>query len=111
MVVVVQREDTEDVVVFVAGLAVVAAVLLVPPVAVWVSLRSQLRDGVDVAAILTGSVSPVRYLVVAGPYLVGIEQLGLLGFGEGSADLCELWSEACCGGDGPGQRAGRDNAP
>lgn len=94
MVVVVQRKDTEDIVVFVAGLAKVAALLLVPVVAVWVAVSSLLKGRVDVAAVN-----------------VGVGKLGLLGRGERGADLGELGLESCCCGDqGSSQRAGRYNA-
>lgn len=53
-------EHAEDIVVFVHGFAVVAPLLLVPPVAVGVAKLALLRDWIDVAAILRGwSVSPV----------------------------------------------------
>lgn len=45
-------EDTEDVVVFVDRLAVVAAFLLVPPVAVWVAELALLGGRVGVLAVL-----------------------------------------------------------
>lgn len=55
VIVVVQRQRTENVMVLVAGLAIVAAVLLVPPVAVGVAVSSLLGGWVDVAAVLLPS--------------------------------------------------------
>jgi hypothetical protein len=55
--VVVQRESAKDVVVLVDGLAKVAALLLVPVVAVRVAVRALLGRGVDVAAVLQLSAS------------------------------------------------------
>ena len=52
MVVVVQRQNSENIVVLVAGLAVVAALLLVPPIAVRVAVSALLWWRVDVATIL-----------------------------------------------------------
>lgn len=52
MVVIVKRQRTEDIVVLVAGLAIIAAVLLVEPVGVRVSLGSEFAWRVDVAAVL-----------------------------------------------------------
>lgn len=94
MVVVVQRQHTENVVVLVAGLAEVTALLLVPVVAIGVAVSALLSGRVDVAAVH-----------------VGVGKLGLLSCGEGGADLGELWLESgCCGDDGSSQRAGRYNA-
>lgn len=57
MVVVVKRENTEDVVVLMGGLAEVAAVLLVPIVAVGVTRCAVLAGRVDVSAVLASLAS------------------------------------------------------
>lgn len=57
VVIVMEGNRTQDIVILVYGLAVVAAVLLVPPVAVGVTLAAKLARGVDVATVLPLSVS------------------------------------------------------
>ena len=99
-----------------AGLTVVAALLLVPVVVVWVAVSSLLGGWVDVAAILSLSalVHVHPFLPECMAYLVGVGQLerGLFGISKGCSDLGELRSWACYGGDGgSSQRAGRYNAP
>lgn len=97
-----------------AGLPVVAALLLVPVVVVRVAVSSLLGGWVDVAAILSLSALGHPALPECTAYLVGVGQLerGLFGIGKGCSDLGELRSWACYGGDGgSSQRAGRYNAP
>ena len=52
MVVIVQREGTEDIVIFVDGLAIVPSVLLVPVFTVRVAVSALLGGRVDEATIL-----------------------------------------------------------
>ena len=106
-----------------ARLAVVTALLLVPVIAVWVTVSSLLRRWVDVAAVLSHILNqhtrPLHFLGspdlgTEKAYLVGVGELeiGLLSVGQGCPDLGELWAWACGDGDdGSGERAGRDNAP
>lgn len=93
VVVVVQRDGAEDVVVLVAGLAIVAAVLLVPPVGVGVAVVALLEGRVDVAAVL-----------------VGVGKLSALVCGEGCAALGEV-RDGRGAQDGAGERTGRCDAP
>jgi hypothetical protein len=95
VVIVVERKHAEDIVVLVARFAVIASLLLVPVVAVWITLSSLFRWRIDIATVLKG-----------------VGKLGLLARSEGGADLGELRLESCCCGDeGSSKRAGRYNAP
>jgi hypothetical protein len=115
VVVVVQGQDSENIVILMAGLAIVAALLLVPVIAIWVAVSSLLSGRVDVAAILPLSVLRPLFLPCdPGAYLVRVSELNraLLGVSEGGSDLCELGSWSGYGGDdGSSQRASRYNAP
>jgi len=96
----------------VAGLAVVAALLLVPPIAVRVAVSALLWGRVDVAAILRLSALSRSFPSKLASHLVWVCELLLLGIGEGCADLGELRAWAGYGRDnGASQRAGRYNAP
>ena len=46
------RKDAEDIIVFVNGFAVVASLLLVPPIAIGVAELALLRWGLDITAVL-----------------------------------------------------------
>jgi hypothetical protein len=76
MGVVVERKSPQNVVVFVTGLAIVAALLLVPVVAVRVTIASLLGWGVDVTAILSRS---------AGTSLEATRRYMLTRFGSSSS--------------------------
>jgi hypothetical protein len=57
----------------VTGLAIVAALLLVPVIAVWVAVSSLLSGRVDVAAVLSlSALRPSFLLSITWAYLVGI---------------------------------------
>lgn len=95
MIVVVQRQWSQNIVVLVAGLAIVTSVLLVPVVAVGIALCSVLCWRVDITAVH-----------------VGIGEFGSLMGSERCADLGELGLDAGRRRDeGPRQWAGRYNAP
>ncbi len=47
MIIVVQREYTEDIVIFVNGFAKVTTFLLVPPIGVWITLGARYSGRVD----------------------------------------------------------------
>jgi hypothetical protein len=98
-------------VVLVSGLAVVAAVLLVPPVVIRIALCSVDRRGVDVATVLR-ALAGKRVRSSREADHVGVGELDALGFGHGGAGLLEELRSAGEGGrQGAGERAGRCNAP
>jgi hypothetical protein len=112
MVVIVEREGTENIVVFVCGFTVVATVLLVPPVGVRVALCSILGRGVDVATVLRLLAGEDTTAVAEKADHAGIGELNALGFGHGSAGLLdELWAVGHGGRKSAGERTDRCNAP
>lgn len=112
VVIVVERQGSENIMILVNRLAVVAPVLLVEPVAVGITLRSQLGRGVDVATILHQLAPVPSQLRRTKADHVGVGELSTLGIGEGGPDLGELGLWASDGGDeGSGKRASRYNAP
>ena len=116
MIIVVQAQCTQDIVILVNGFAIVAAVLLVPPVGVGVALATELGGRVDVAAILWLSASGTARRGQRAAYHVRVSAVVVLDLGEsraeGGADLLyELRTAGEMGCDGMGRQAGRNNAP
>jgi hypothetical protein len=61
MIIIVESEDAEYIVIFVDRLAKVPPLLLVPPVAIWVTVSPLLNYGVNVPAVLDVSAPIVHH--------------------------------------------------